>query len=153
MVKGVKPVKSQWCQSRRGSAKAPSLPPSPPFLAPEMENGSVRSCSQNRHNHKWQKWVFEAREGRPAERHTFRWIYLFSAPPPPVKSPLFPLPLGYLMPRNRCRHYRNSEQPQVRRYGAFDTGRWHPYPGPRIRRRSAPLRRGFSRTVDVGCVT
>jgi len=40
--------------------------------------------------------------------------------------------------------------PESATYGPFSAGRWHPYPGPRIRRRSAPLRRFFSEPTTVG---
>jgi hypothetical protein len=44
-------------------------------------------------------------------------------------------------------------RPQVRAYGAFNASRWHPYPGPRICRRLAPLSRSFFRNRQRWCVS
>jgi hypothetical protein len=89
-------VFAAWVRLRSGgilpgvlpvSAGGPS-PKSPLYpLQPALKRVEPGSAPQ-----KWQKWVFEARGGpRQKDIHPGGYTF-FSAPRPPVKSPLFPLP-------------------------------------------------------------
>ena len=82
---------------------------------------------------------------------TLPGTHAISAGLPPVKNPLYPLQPGCLMfpePKQALRVLRVCTR--FADCGAFNGSRWHPYPGPRIRRSWAPRSRSFSELQTAG---